>query len=409
MEIKKFLGLRNVTSAERYRPGELEVAQNLEIDDTGKLMTRRGVALLQAGSYHSLFSDGDLALVMLANVMYRINLDFSLTQLAVLSASARVSYNRQGNVVYFSNGVDKGRIDGQGSVRPWGIKNPVSQPVAAPTGGQLPPGRYMYALTFRRANGMEGGTGTAGVIELASTGGISFSSIESSTDVEVTDKIVYLSGANGTELYRAAVLPASAASYDFLGRESDLTARLDTQYVSPPPAGPIVEVYNGVAYVVVGSTAFHSDPYLFENFRIRDSFLTFPGQVTMFASVNDGIYVGTSDTVWFLKGGHPKGDMKSQVCFNYGAIPGTAVKTVEGVLKSVLEAEEGGPGGTMVMWTSPFGVCVGSKDGQVQNMTERQYSFPSASRGAAMVRHARGITIYLASLEGGGVAANKYS
>jgi hypothetical protein len=232
--------------------------------------------------------------------------------------------------------------------------------------------------------------------------------MESSTDPEVQDKVLYLSGANGTELYRAAVVPNSTATYDYRGSGSDLTVRLDTQYTSPPPPGSIVEVYNGCSYVAVGNAVFFSDPYLLENFRLRENYLLFPGPVAMFISVNDGIYVATDDSTWFLAGGHPKGDMKSQVVFNYGAIPGTAVKTTRGVLTSLAEEADGDPSATAVMWTSSHGVCFGTEGGKAINMTEREYAFPSSQRGASIIKQARGYTQYLTSLEGSGVAGNAY-
>lgn len=409
MEIKKFKGLKNTTSPERLAPGELAVAQNLDLDDTKKLQTRAGYVKAASGAYHSLFGDDDVSLVMSGSDLYRLNQDYTTSFLQRLTASARVSYSRQQGTVYLSNGVDALRVF-EGRALPWGIRNPVSQPVATTMGaGGLTPGTYMYAMTYRRAIGLEGGTGTAGVVEVTAAGSaIRFSSLESSTDPEVSDKIIYLSGANGTELFQAAVLPNSASVYDYRGDGSDLTARLDTQYVSPAPAGSIVEVYNGCAYVVSGNAVYHSDPYALESFRIRENFLMFPGQVTLFASVNGGIYVATWDRTWFLQGGHPKGDMKSQVVFDYGAIPGTAVKTVRGVLKSLAEEEEGAPSSTAVMWSSPHGVCFGTEDGHAINMTERDYAFPSAQRGATMIRQARGYTQFLTSLEGSGVAGNAY-
>lgn len=404
MEIKKFLGVKNTTSAERLKPGELTVAQNVDLDDTGKLLTRLGTTLAQAGGYHSLWAEEGHAYVMAGSDLNRVNLDLSLTFVARLTTPERVAFKRELNTIYFSNGTDTGRIH-EGAVKGWGVPNPAGQPRCAAGAGRLPPGTYSYAVTFGRADGYESGTGAAGSFELTAPGGLQLTEIPSSTDPEVSVKLVYISGPNGVELFRAAAVPASAASATVMDLPSG--ARLETDFASPAPAGTILETHSGVMYVVAGDSAFYTDPYQFERFRRATQFLQFPGPVTMFAAVNDGIYVSTPEATWFLEGTEPR-KLVSKKKFDYGAIPGTAVKTTVGTLKLAEEGQEGAPGGTAVMWTTPHGVCVGAEGGVALNMTERTVSFPGGQRGSAVIRQVRGYTQYLAALEGTGVAANAY-
>lgn len=397
MELRKFRGLKNTTTPERFGPqGFLDAADNVDVDDTGKVLTRLGTTLAQAGSYHSLWSDGDRCYVMAGQDMKQVAPDYSLAQVIRLTTARRVSFNRQQNTVYYSNGVESGRVTSSGA-EGWGLAGPVSQPAAQPGAGSLPPGRYQYALTFRRSDGFESGTGVAGLIELAAQGGISFSSIEASPTGY--DKCIYLSGPNGEELYRAMVVPNAAATAVYSGSGMDLTVRLETQFDAPPPPGDTVECHAGTMYVVAGSVAWHSRPYQLERFRLRDHFLRFPGAVTMFAAVADGIYVSTADATWFLAGTDPRA-MTSRLLFDYGAIPGTATKTAIGVLEDEAEDPQGTRGGTAVMWTTPFGACIGGEGGRALNLTEKDYSLPSAARGSSIVRQARGYTQYLTALEG---------
>lgn len=401
MEIKKFLGLKNVTSDERLKPGELTVAQNVDIDDSMRVLTRLGRTLTNAGNFHSLWAEEEHALVMKDSDLYALDLPgLSGVRIARLSSSDRVAYNRQQGTIYFSNGRDTGRIH-EGRVKGWGVPTPIGQPKAAASAGRLAPGTYSYAITFGRADGYESGTGPYGSVELSAAGGISFTEIESSTDAEVSVKLVYISGPNGSELFRAAVLPASAASTTVMDAPSG--PRLETDFASPAPAGTILEVHSGVMYVVAGNVAYHSDPYQFERFRRARQFLQFPGQVTMFSAVNDGVYVSTPETTWFVEGTVPR-EMKSRVVFNHGALPGTAVKTTVGATRAEEEDQEGSPGGLAVMWTSTQGVCIGTDGGKVVNMTEQRVDFPAATRGGAIVRRVRGYTQYLTALEGAGVA-----
>lgn len=405
MEIKKFLGLKNTSSAERLKPGHLELAQNVDLDDTGKLLTRLGAVLATGGATHSLWSDGDAALVMRGLDLCRVNPDFSLTVLTRLTSGARLTYQRVQNTIYFSNGVDKGRV-WAGGVGEWGVRPPIGQPVARPGAGSLPAGRYRYAMTYVRGDGQESGAGAPGIIELAVPGGIDFTMTDSPSDPEVVFRCIYVSGDDGLEMYRVIRAQTTLTSYLYTGTHFG-TVRLETGFVTPPPACTIAEVHSGLMYVVRDNAAYYSDPYNYERFR-STQFLLYPGPITMFASVNDGIYVSTPDGTWFLEGTEPD-KLKSRLVFPYGAIPGTAVKTTVGTLKALEEAREGEPGSTAVMWTTAHGVCVGAEGGTALNLTERDYSFPAAQRGAGVVRQVRGYTQYLVALEGSGAAANPYS
>jgi hypothetical protein len=407
VEIKKFLGMKNTTAPNRLKPGELVAATNFDIDDTHTLLTRKGTTQVLAGNFHSLWGDEDLALLMDGNVLKRVNADHSLTTLATFMSSEPVCVAHQQAVALLSNGVDTLMLR-NGEPHMWGTPSPLGQPVATQYSGNLPPGDYMYAMTFLRADGFESGTGLAGKISLPTGGGIQFSQMESSTDPAVYAKIVYIGSANGKELFRAFTVPVSAASYAYTGDGTDLTVRLETQFATAAPAGTIVDIYNGCAYSVLGDTAYYSDPYQFERFRPRTQFMSMPSAITMWASVNDGIFVGTTEAVYFLGGGHPS-DMKSKRVFDYGAIPGTVVRTYAGVMESLEEDEQGEPGDMAVVWTSPHGVCIGMDGGKAVNMTGREYSFPGGVRGRGILKTARGITQYQVALEGPGAASNAYS
>jgi len=411
MEIKRFLGIKNTTSTERLKPGELTVASDVDIDNTGRALSREGITKIDATSSHSLYSNPYITLFVQGASLKRINSNLTFTTLATLTSASPMSYAEYGGVTYYSNGVDKGRIV-NGAAKQWGITPPVGQPVAAAADGALPPGRYLYALTFVRSDGYESGTGLAGVIEIpAGGGGISFSSIEVSTNPEVSGRILYLTSPNGEALYRAIYLDNVAKTAVYTGDATGLSVALDTQFAGPPPAGDIVRVYNGIAYVITGGVAYYSDPYNLELFRMDKNFLQFPSNVGMFECVNDGLYVGTEDTpevetgaIWYLSGERAD-KMKSTQLYNYGVIPGTAVKTeASHFMPPDPEAPEWSR--PAVVWGTRHGICIGYDSGQCQNLTEQRYSLPVAQRGAGLVRQTRGYVQYIAVLQGAGAANN---
>lgn len=418
MEIKRFKGLRNTAPPERFRPGDLATALDVEINDTGQVLSRRGMTLLSATPAHSLYANHGVAVLVEGSTLRAIEADFSRTSLRTLSVPAAVSYDTLQDVVYYSNGVDTGRLIGRTPLQ-WGVTPPMGQPVATQVVGPLPAGRYMYAMTFLRSDGHESGTGLAGSIDLPAGSGVMFTGMEVSTNPEISDKILYLSSTNGETLYRARTVPNGQTSISYTAAATDLTIPLTTQFAGPPPAGTIVRVYNGRACVVTGDVVYFSDPYNLELFRLDTSFLRFPGQVALFDSVNDGVWVATTDLAgddpetsggtWFLAG-MDIGASKSGQVFDYGAIPGTGVRT----LASYFDTKTGDEGNAIevgtpaVVWSSRHGVCVGFDGGQVRNLTETMYSFPIAQRGAGLVRQARGFVQYLSVLRGSGAANNSF-
>jgi len=91
---------------------DLQAAVNVSIDKTLRVNRRRGLNLLQAGSYHSLFCDGGDAFVCsAAGAIYRIGPDLSLQGVrSGLTAGARVSFVQVGDYTYYANGHERGRI-----------------------------------------------------------------------------------------------------------------------------------------------------------------------------------------------------------------------------------------------------------------------------------------------------------
>lgn len=416
-EIKKWNGINNLEAPERLKMGQLATGVDVDIDNTNRVRTRMGFTQINATACHSLYANSLLSVLVQDKTLKRINDDLSLTTVTTLSTAAQVSFDTVGNFTFYSNGIDTGKFVGVNHSK-LGVAVPVGQPAATAIPGSLPPGRYQYALTFLRADGHESGTGPAGYIDLPEGGGIFFSDIEVSTNTEVSGKMVYLSSPNGETMYRAIEVLPGATSALYTGDGMDLREPLTTQFAGPPPAGTIIRVYNGCLYVVVHDTVYYSDPYNFELFRLDSNFLRFPGKVGMFESVNNGLYVATVDAegqesegggdTWFLGGTRPD-ELKSVQVYDYGVIEGTAVRTVASVFSEEDKVEQGSDSRPAVVWTTRWGVCMGLDGGVVENMTESKYSFPSASRGHAIVRAIRGYDQYLVTLQGPGSNSNQYS
>lgn len=404
MEITKFIGLQNTTATERLKPGMLESARDVDIDSMGVLSSRLGQTLVSASATHSPFSTNGLFVVVQGLDMKRVDEGGSLTTLKRLTYGGRVAYAEVNGTVYFSNGVDTGRIFG-GSVLEWGIRRPKSQPVATAGYGTLPPGRYLYAMTFLRWDGSESGSQVPALVELTAQGGIAFSGIESSSDPEVVGAVLYLSGPNGTELYRAGVAPAGTSTLSYGNDGLDLGSPLHPDPVFPAPPGTDVEVHAGVMYVADGDVAWASDQYNYERFRMGKRFLRLPGPITMLHSVSTGMYAATDRGTWFLEGTDPE-TMRARQVLEAGAVPGS-VASVDGGERAA-GGEGDIPSRPGAIWMSSHGVIFGDDLGQVTKVTQDNFGIPPAQLGAALRRVQGGNVTYVATLRGNAATGNQH-
>lgn len=403
---RDFAGLRNTTSPERLDLKDLQVALNVDIDDANRIELRTGRVLRLSGASHSLFSDGATALVVQGTTLKRVRPTgtgtYAMDTLRTgLTSGARMSCWSVNGVIYYSNSHETGVVQANAS-RTWGLDQPSGQPVASAIGGYLPPGRYQYALTYLRNDGQESGTGIAAAFDLGSTGGIGFSGIPVSSDPTVDQKVLYLSPTNAKMLYRAMVVDNADTTADYRNEGYDLKLPLKTQFGRPAPVGHMVAYFRGHTLVADGPVLWRSEPYRHELFMLDKAFNVFSADINLLAPVEGGVFVG-ADSTYFLRGASPKKWTLDQVA-EYPAIPGTL---------SYLQAEpqyvgEGLPGHA-ALWASPRGHCMGVDGGSFRNLTEARYSYPTAQRGAGIMRQINGFNQYLAVLEGAGVANNAFS
>jgi hypothetical protein len=112
---------------------------------------------------------------------------------------------------------------------------------------------------------------------------------------------------------------------------------------------------------------------------MANGFIDFGTDITDIVCVRGGIYVSTAYGVKFLAGSSRE-DFVLYDAFDSPMIPGTCAK---------IRADEVGSGdmvqGIAAVWTSQAGVCVGSEDGKVANVTSRRLVFDTATTGAGVV------------------------
>jgi hypothetical protein len=383
-----FNGLRNDVTAERFDIGDLAVADNIDIDKTGRVARRAGYASVSASAAHSLWADRqeEICMCVRGGNLLRVAGDYSTTIVKALDNSAeRMAFERVSDRIYFSNGTDVGIYENN-AARDWGLPQ-ATLPGAVVTSGNMPAGKYQFSMTFLRADGQESGAPMCGVIELPASGGLVFT-LPVSTHPDVVGKILYLSPPNAETAMEAAAVANSVTSLTWLSDPSALSEPLDKQFLQPAPAGQLIAFYRGHMFVAVGDTLYISQPYAYELFDLR-RYLQLDGRITLLApfsgrdrsdgpSRDSGFFVGTDRTCGAIAGTDTS-SFQYIPKTSYGAIFG-ALDYVDGTL-----FHQGETGARQLpIWLTTQGICVGMPDLLINNLTRAKFTFPAAGRGAAL-------------------------
>jgi hypothetical protein len=380
---REFTGLRNDVAPERFDPTDLEVATNVDIDKSKRIARRDGYTKRNVSPAHSLWGSDDLGLFVSGTSLLQLRTDFSSTTVRTgLTLGNRMSYCQVAGRTYFSNSAETGIFE-SGAARSWGLPIPTALSVTD-IGGTLPAGIYQYAATYFDADGQESGAGIVGTITANSNSGFSFD-IPVSTDPRVVSKGLYLTTPDGEIFFLAAVIANATASVDVLTEADilELNLPLETQYLSPPPAGQLVGYYKGRMFVAVGDTLYPSEPYAYELFDLRN-YISLDGQITMLAAIEDksgaaaGFFIGTDKSCGILTGSGPI-DFQYVQKADYGAVLG-AVDYVDGSLYG----DNSVGMRALPMWLSEQGICIGMPNMDIVNLTRTKFSFPISGEGAAL-------------------------
>lgn len=170
---------------------------------------------------------------------------------------------------------------------------------------------------------------------------------------------------------------------------------VDTRYpdatrdYSNPPIGSIIRVFSGRVYIADGNTLWYSEPFAPNLFRRAANYIPFPSRIVMVAPVLGGIFVSTDRKIYFLGGKDAKQFTQITVA-HYPAIEGTDVE-VDGI---ALNAGKISPL-PVQMFTTVNGICVGTTDGKLENLTFDTLEYPKSLRGCAVYTGKQ----YIVSLE----------
>jgi len=380
---RAFSGLRNDVSPERFTQGDMSVADNVDIEKTGRVSRRAGYTRRNATAARSLWSDGTLSLFASGTQLKRLAADFTTTDVAAIGAGD-VSFCRVNDRVYLTDGsVSKVYDTVAGAARSWGLAVPALPTLATIATGSVPAGRYQCTTTYLRADGQESGALGATAIDVTSGQGLTVTLPVMPADAAFQN--IYLTTTNGDLLYLAAAIARVGTPTVFTVTGSaveSLVLPLATLFLQPAPAGQLVTYYRGRMYVAVGSVVYMSEPLAYELFDLRN-YIDLEAPVTMLAPMEDrlapGLFIGTTASCGVLLGTGPE-DFKYLAKVAYGAIPGTQT-----YIDGTLVADGSSGARQLPVWMTTQGVCIGSPLMEIVNHTRGRYEVGASGTGAGLV------------------------
>jgi len=401
LALRKILGLNNKLPEYDLSKTEFEgrtgftdtfltEAENLDISDLGHVRRRRGVTKKITGNIHSLWSDGEICFYREGEYLKRLYPDYTYSTLrsGLTSQKIRMEFLSLIGKIYYSDGIDTGVIEG-GISRSWGLDIPLYPKYSTST-GIMKEGNYKIAFIFIRENGLMSGSNLPDTITLTNNSSIIITSIPVSSDSTVKYVDVYISHPNGEALF----------FYDRISNGTT-TITINTNKVKPglplriirftkPPAGELLEYYNGRIYIAKGNVIYYTEPFAYELINPRSNHIMFKDKINMIAPVDSGIFISSGDIIYFLQGKNPP--FESEVKASYRAIEGT---------RNYISGQYIGKGtkDIIAIWTSSKGICIGMPNGDFENLTENNYSFPEGKSGVSLFRQHRGINQYIVALK----------
>lgn len=390
MLIQGWTGLRNDVPIDRFEIGEagtvdLSRALNVVIDNSLKISRRKGYNRILTADTHSLWADRDLCYYVEESILRLLEPDFTATAVRRdMMARQPVSYARIDDRVYYVNGFQGGVIEA-GVNRSLGLDVP--GPMSArEVNGNLSPGIYQHTLTYIRDDAQESGA-VKGETITVSTGGIALTNIPVSNDPTVTRKVIYLTEPDGQIMYEALVL--DNADTEATITEASLSVPLDTLHLCAPPVGHLAAIHQGHLFIADDSLLYRSKPFGFELFDVLD-FLQLESRVTMLASLENGIFIGTEHETGIIAGATPE-EFTYTKKSDYGVIEGSLVYTT--ARKLGFDGVDESP---VALWQSKRGVCVGLSGGVMYNLTEPRYLHDhSGSRSASVIIDVDGSSVFV--------------
>lgn len=172
-----------------------------------------------------------------------------------------------------------------------------------------------------------------------------------------------------------------------------------------PPRATALAYWNGRIYMAQGRTVWATELYLYDYVDKTRTFLPFENDVTAIGAVSDGLYIGTTDNVWFLSG--PFSELKRVNVMDSGIIAGSMVRIpAELANPPQIDLDTDTPTKVSLAFMTSTGLCAAQDTGVCFNLTESKLFFPASAQAAALYRRQDGVNQYVVVTDTGGAPSS---
>lgn len=347
----------NAVRVDQYgNPQAVVDALNVDFDPTGFPGSRGGQRLAIAISgAHSIATISAGTYFVAGGLVYKLftGNGFAATQVGALNSDEPASFDDYLGGVVVSNRSSLIKImDTYSGV----LSIPDAQsPIVIPQAiGGLKAGNYGVAIANVRG-GTEGALSDMQVVSVVEGGGIQVR-IPPISGVDTV--FVFRTDTNGMVMFHTD--EAAPGSTIVLGSSTDLGKEPEFRFKRAMVSGDFVNFWRSRLLVAIGRNMYFSEPYGHHVTDRRQNFVQFPRKINFIRAVQEGVFVGTKEDVFFLPGTDPKAwkmvSTGGQPAASRGAI------LVDG---SDLDPAYKLTGQNIAVWLSTSGFVYGTPDGGI--------------------------------------------
>lgn len=222
---------------------------------------------------------------------------------------------------------------------------------------------------------------------------------------------IYFSSASGAGIITPAetVTPWGATSgqgtwYSPVLDPTQTLAELSGRLLGDPPRATSIEAYKGRIYLAVDKTLWATELFQYHLVDRTRGFMQFEHDITLVMAVDDGLYVGTTGGLYFLKGVF--GQFTLSIVVADPVLPGSGSRVPINLVHP--NARQGPmPTGKAVVLMTTAGILACFDGGTAFNLTHDRVLLPHGVSAAALFRQDQGANSYIAAVDSaGGPAAN---
>lgn len=380
------MGIDSLSDEASLSPGTVREAVNVDIARGGQFRRRVGQVLrLPGNTYHSLWLAQQRGVVLVADgsTVLKVNPDLSTEPISTLNSPDKLSFVEYNGNVYWTNRTTIQWLPSDSVVvRGVGVPVPEVLPALEAAGGSLRSGKYGVSITYVDDRGEEGGATPVQFVDLPSGGGIRLVGLP--TTHPDWQMYVYITDPDGEVLRFAASLPAVFPNY--IVSETARGSELDTKFLQPLPPGDFVAWLGGRLYTAKNNTLFFSNALRPHLYNPAHNFVQFSGYISFIEAVTDGLYVGDSRGVWFLRGVDPT-KFEMSLVSTCRAVRRSSVKIPpEHLPEKKVTSDK-----PVALWLSTSGYVVGMDGGVTVELQPDRVKVPAGLEGRTTYLFRRGI------------------